>query len=206
MVRLQSYGVVRAGVAASTSLLSTDGPLRLGYVGTLQPHKGAHVLLDAVSRLRNPGWTLRVFGASADPRYDERLRALAKDNVHIEFCGTFRNERFGEILSTLDALVIPSVWYENSPLVALSAMTHRCPVLAADVPGLAECIRPGRDGFLFPAGSAEALASAIEDLLKDRSPLARVRSEASLTRDINDYASELENLYRELVDQGGSSA
>ena len=173
-------------------------------MGTLLPHKGLHVLLDAVSRLKDPRWRLRIFGASADPRYDEGLRALAMGNAQIEFCGTFPNDRFGEILDTLDALVIPSVWYENSPLVALSAVTQRCPVLAADVPGLAECIRPVRDGFFFPVGNADALAIAIEDLLKNRLPLEQARKEHHSPRDISDYTSELEDLYRGLVNQRAS--
>ena len=62
------------------------------------------------------------------------------------------------------ALVLPS-FAEGLPVVIMEAMALRRPVLTTYIAGIPELVRPGENGWLFPAGSIEDLASAMEDCL-----------------------------------------
>jgi glycosyltransferase involved in cell wall biosynthesis len=56
-------------------------------------------------------------------------------NDNIKFCGTFPNKDIFTIFETIDVLIVPSVWFENTPLVIYSAQASNCPVIGSDLPG-----------------------------------------------------------------------
>jgi glycosyltransferase involved in cell wall biosynthesis len=95
---------------------------------------------------------LDVYGEASDADYDRRLRGLAGSDRRIRFAGTFASDAFADVVNAADLLVVPSIWYENSPLVLLQALALRCPVLVADVPGLAPHVRGLQDGWKFERG------------------------------------------------------
>lgn len=74
------------------------------------------------------------------------------------------------LLATARALVLGSRWPENAPLVVLEARAAGCPVIAPAVGGLPELVEPGVDGWLYPAGDADALARCIA-AAEDSAPL-----------------------------------
>lgn len=141
-------------------------PLRIGFIGTLAPHKGCHILIDAIKTLPRGRFVLRIYGnVEDDPEYSSELQRLADSIDVIEFCGTFPNSRISQILADLDVLVVPSLWHENTPLVVYSAQAAHCPVVASDFPGLSEVIRDQVDGLLFEAGKPEELAKQLSRLI-----------------------------------------
>jgi glycosyltransferase involved in cell wall biosynthesis len=175
-----------------------NGPLVLGFVGSLAPHKGVHVLLQAMKLLADTSRVeLKVYGsapAEADD-YELGVRRVASADSRISFCGTFENRRMAEILDGLDALVIPSLWHENMPLIALSAQAAGCPLVASDVGGLADVVTHDKNGLVFAPGSSSELAELILRLLDD-DLLARLSSHAIPPTDIEHYVGELELEYR----------
>ncbi len=62
---------------------------------------------------------------------------------------------------------MPSIWWENAPLVIEEALAHRRPVICSDIGGMAEKVRPGKDGFHFPVGNAVELARLLVRLAGD---------------------------------------
>src|SRR5262249_23731002 len=92
------------------------GPLRLGYIGALHAQKGLELLLEAFRRLGGAA-SLHVFGSAfgspISQAFWRRVEGLASENVF--FHGAYDNRRVGSILSDLDVVVVPSLWYENSP-------------------------------------------------------------------------------------------
>jgi glycosyltransferase involved in cell wall biosynthesis len=142
------------------------GPLRLGYFGRLIEDKGAHVLVDAVRRLPDQGWTLDVAG-TGDEAYLARLREAAPERVR--FVGWTKAEAF---FPTIDVLVLPSVWPDPQPRVTFEAFMHGLPVVGARAGGIAEEIDEGVTGWLFEAGSADDLARVLRARLADRADLA----------------------------------
>lgn len=152
--------------------LRAPGPVRLGFIGQFAPHKGLHLLLEAMRRVEAGAFSLDVFGdETMDPEYAARVRGLAAA-LPVAFRGTFAADRLPSILGDLDVLVIPSTWVENSPLILLQALATHTPVLVADVEGMSEFIEPGRNGFSFAKGSVADLAAKLGPFVQDPS-LAR---------------------------------
>lgn len=138
-----------------------SGPTRLGFIGQFAPHKGLHLVLDALRQVEAGAFTLDVFGDERmDPAYTARVRALSV-GLPVSFQGTFAVEQIAEVLAGLDLLVIPSTWVENSPLILLQALATHTPVLVADVEGMSEFVEEGRNGFVFEKGSIGALAARL---------------------------------------------
>lgn len=180
-----------------------QGALRLGFIGTLLEHKGCHVLLDALARVPPGTVETRIYGSpDDDPTYMARLRALAAPVGTAEFCGTFPSEAISDVLAQLDVLVVPSVWNENTPLVLYAAQAAGCPVIASDMPGLAEALRDGEDGLLFRAGDSDALAAVLARLAGDRQLLQRMMDATRRPQDIAGYCDELLGLWCAAVPLG----
>jgi glycosyltransferase involved in cell wall biosynthesis len=95
----------------------------------------------------------------AFPEYAARLRRIAANDPRIRFCGAFPNEKISDIFSTLDVLVVPSIWYENTPLVIYSAQACRCPVIASNL-GVCGGGVHEENGLLFEPGNPADLARA----------------------------------------------
>lgn len=151
-------------------------PLRLTFAGVLSPWKGAQVAIDAVRRT-TADVLLRVFGRLNEPIFAEHiaeLRRRAGGDPRIEFPGPFGADRISDVLADTDLLIVPSLWYENTPFVMLEALAAGVPVVASALGGMAELIDEGRNGFLFPPGDADALARAITGWCADPSQLARL--------------------------------
>lgn len=172
--------------------------LRVTFLGTLAPHKGPHVLLDAWERLEpalRARGRLKLVGPSR--HHPEYVRALEQraDALGVELAGALAREAVAEELANTDLLVVPSVWFENSPLVILEALAARTPLLVSDIGGMAELVEEGVSGFRFPVGDSAALARRLSALLQDRGPLDRLyRSEEPVKR-VDDDAAQLEECY-----------
>jgi glycosyltransferase involved in cell wall biosynthesis len=201
---LVPYGINVDGIRREQR--SNDGRvLRVGFIGTLYEHKGADVLIRAVRALsRDCSLHVCVYGRTDEsPRYFRRLRQLADGDERIEFCGTFPPAWLGDVMASLDVLVVPSVWYENTPLVAYSAQAAACPIVASNVPGLAEVVEHNENGLLFEPGDSRGLAAALEQLVLQPGLLSRLSSGAPLPRPIGDYVTRLIDIYDEVIRERG---
>ncbi len=65
-------------------------------------------------------------------------------------------------MQSVDAVLVPSIWWENSPVVIQEALANGRPVICSDIGGMAENVRPGHDGFHFEAGNPRAWRSCCE--------------------------------------------
>lgn len=77
-------------------------------------------------------------------------------------------------MQSVDIIAVPSVWWENSPLVIQEAFRNGRPVICSDIGGMAEKVRDGIDGFHFHTGSPLALAALLKRLADDRKMLKDV--------------------------------
>lgn len=158
------------GEVAAQPLRDTEQVL---YVGRLERVKGVEVLLDAFGRLGRG--RLTVVGDGTDRA---RLERLAGPGV--EFTGWLDAAGVARRLADASVVVLPSLWPENFPTVALEALRTGRALVASRVGGLPELV--GEDnGALVPAGDAGALAGALDGLLGDREGLER-RGAASAVR------------------------
>jgi glycosyltransferase involved in cell wall biosynthesis len=177
--------------------------LRVAFIGTLAPHKGPHLLLEAWGKidpaLRARG-QLKLRGpALHNPEYVRELE-LRADAVGVELEGACTREEVARELCSTDLLVVPSVWYENSPLVILEALAARTPLLVSDIGGMAELVEEGQSGFHFAVGDVAALAARLSTLLLDPSLLEGLYRKAEPIKHVEDDAAQLEELYFEALE------
>jgi glycosyltransferase involved in cell wall biosynthesis len=195
------FGLDLRGFDSAAARYIPTKALRVGFIGSLSPHKGAHVLLSAIRRVPQD-WPIEVhlFGdPSTHPDYAQRLIEIAAGDSRIHFRGTFANETIGEVFSAIDVLVVPSTWHENTPLVIYSAHAAGCAVVASDLRGMSEVVRDGVDGMLFPAGDAAALATIMMKLGNDRALLQKLRANTPPARPVSAYVADLVAVYREAL-------
>lgn len=195
------FGIDLSSFMPASAKRGSAEKLRIGFIGSLAHPKGAHVLVDALRR--TPAQLpveLQIYGSPAVyPSYAAQLRQLAGSDPRIRFCGSFPNEDIGKIFATIDVFVIPSLWYENTPLVIYSAQAAGCPILASNLAGMAEVIRDGIDGQLFPPGDSAALATLITNLCTDRAMVGKLADNAPHPKSIAQYTDEIEDIYREIL-------
>lgn len=174
--------------------------LRFAFIGTLNELKGAHVAIQAVQRIpRHIPVRLTLYGNQAEfPAYVEKLRRLSDEDPRITFANTFPNARIYDIFKDIDALIVPSLWWENGPLVILSAKASQTPVIGTDVPGISELVQHERNGLLFPRGDDRALAELLNRCLREPGLLPHLGAEAPKVRTIEEYVEDLIQIYEEL--------
>jgi glycogen(starch) synthase len=153
-------------VAEARAQHAGDGPMVL-FSGRLEWEKGVHTLLDAMPRLRRrfPGLRLVVVGKGSQA---EALAAQAKRlriARSVEFTGWLTEEQLRAVSAAADVAVVPSV-YEPFGLVALEAAALGTPLVVADTGGLAETVRHGETGLVFPPLDAAGLADAVTEVLR----------------------------------------
>ena len=153
---------------------------RLLFVGRLEAVKGVDVLLRAFARVRraHPDAELVIIG---DGERRDDLEQLADDlgtTDAVRFCGWTGEAEVRSALATSTALVIPSVWPENLPTVALEAMGVGRAIVASRVGGMPELVEDGRTGLLTKPYDVGELASALDTLLGNPA-LARRMGEAA---------------------------
>jgi glycosyltransferase involved in cell wall biosynthesis len=153
------------------------GPLHILFVGNLTPLKGLHTLLQAVAHLPRGDWRLTVMGSlTMSPDYvDTVCRQIARDDLdtHITLLGSVPNAVVATHLAQGHVLAVPS-FYEAFGIVYLEAMSFGLPIIASTVGAAHELVTHGQEGFLVPAGDADALAHHLRTLSRDRDCLLRM--------------------------------
>jgi glycosyltransferase involved in cell wall biosynthesis len=176
-----------------------DGPLQIGFVGTLVWHKGVHVLIEAARRLDPSTFELVLYGdLNTFPDYVAELRRLA-EGLPVHFKGGFDSTATSDIYGQFDVLVVPSLWLENSPLVIHEAFQAGVPVVGSRMGGTVDLVRHGEWGLVYDADSPDALAAALRAILADPRVLEEWRARLPEVKSIADDALEWEATYQEFV-------
>lgn len=180
-----------------------------GYIGTHTQAKGIHQLLEAFGRV--PGTPrLRIFGR---PRSElsEALRSIGRGlpngaDERVEWLPEYKNaDIVREVFNRVDAVVVPSIWEENSPLVIHEAQQARVPVITADVGGMAEYVHHGLNGLLFRHRDVLSLAAAMEELAvnpRRAEALGRrgyIDSPSGDVVSLSEHAAQVEYLYARVI-------
>ena len=173
MIVLIDYGRTSEGRRPAGAPAATDAHNRFGFFGQLIDNKGIGILIDAVESLVKRGvedFEVRIHGANltlASEKLQQKFKAALEGFRQIKFFGSYFNYEFPRLASTIDWYLVPSIWWENSPLVIQEAFMARRPVLTGNIGGMAEKVRHDVDGLHFAAGDAESLARTMERCLKE---------------------------------------
>jgi len=178
------------------------GRLRIGYLGSVIPSKGVHVLIEAYSKLPQNQATLDIYGEAIPydgyPNYGDDLRREAATFPEIRFHGKYANQDVPGYLNAMDVLVLPSIWPENAPLTISEAFMARVPVVAAGWGGMQERLAHG-GGMLFVPGRSESLAELLEYLIDNPHYLVKLQEGIPRVSSAADMAPVWEQIYHELL-------
>ncbi len=178
-----------------------DGTLRLVYFGSWNPLKGVDVAVRAVRAL--PAETdvqLAIHaprGGPVEQAYEQRVRALAGGDARINFHGPVERTALAAAMAEHDVLIIPSVWLETGPLVALEAQAAGLYVMGSRLGGIAELVNKDNGGMLVAPGNVPAWASAIAEMTARRQR-ERLPAHMGPVRTMRIVSEEMANLYRSL--------
>lgn len=194
--RFRAASDARAEVRAAFGIDSND--VVLLHVGRFAPQKDHLTLLKAfyvVSR-QYKGTRLWLVGDGEGRRQVEHYVQSNALVDRVRFLGVRRD--IPEIMAASDIFVLPSRW-EGVPLVVAEAMAAGLPVVATAVGGVPEMITDGVTGLLVPVGAVNALAGAIDTLIRDADMRRRLgqqaRTVAASSLDISNTARGYLNLY-----------
>jgi glycosyltransferase involved in cell wall biosynthesis len=179
---------------------------RFGFFGQVTEFKGLQVLLDAVGRVNDDVWgddaALCIFGGNLENQpeaFRNSFEALVeKAGRRAKFYGSYRGEEMPDLMRQVDWVVVPSIWWENSPLVIQEAFLHGRPLITSDIGGMKEKVVDGVSGTLFRVGSAEDLADKLSQLLQDPDAWSRLRAAAPAPIGHEEAATQHLALYRDL--------
>ncbi len=175
-----------------------SGNLRFGFIGTITENKGVHLLIEAFNKLNDELAELRIYGSpEVNPKYFSRIEKLVK-NPRIKLLGGFANEDIAKILSEVDIIIVPSIWWENSPLTIHEAFMAGVPVIASNIGGMAELVQDGVNGYLFKVGDPEDLRDKIKSIIDKPEQIAELKKGIPPVKSIEENAAELESIYKSI--------
>ncbi|MBW2208943.1 MAG: glycosyltransferase [Deltaproteobacteria bacterium] len=171
--------------------------LRIAFIGTLTAHKGCHILVEAFRKIESDRLQLAIYGNTEQfAEYTARIKKQMGKDERIALKGTFPPEDLGKVFSEIDILVVPSIWYENTPLIVYSALATKTPVIATNLGGLTELIKPGVNGFLFEAGDVTGLKACMEKIVHSPDLLQRLEEQIEPVKNMETHAEEILQEYR----------
>jgi glycosyltransferase involved in cell wall biosynthesis len=195
--------VLPNGIERIAAPSPVTGVRHLVYVGRLERVKGVHVLLDACRRLLGqlPGLRLTIVG-------DGRERAALESGAHdllsagaVRFLGWQGEAAVAGHLASASVVVLPSLWPENFPTVALEALQLGRPLAGSRVGGIPELVGPD-NGALVEPGDPAGLARELLRLLSDQDLLramGRASAERSARYDVEGFLDGIEAHYTAVV-------
>jgi glycosyltransferase involved in cell wall biosynthesis len=199
---------------------------RFGFFGQLTPYKGIDVLLEAMQVLlddeRMPALAapiereramgarehqarLWVHGANLDLQpgsFQHRFNALIEATSDtVTLVGRYGHADLPRLMGNVDWVVVPSVWWENSPLVIQEAFAHGRPVICSDIGGMAEKVTHDVNGLHFGVGDPASLARTIRNAVETPGLWERLRRGIPAVYAMGEHAARLSSIYRRLADQ-----
>lgn len=155
-------------------LTEGEGRLRFAYFGQLSPFKGLDVLLEALDHLPKDikkKVSIQIHGSPLE-HVPEAFRnkitpLIQKNKKNVTHFGPYETKDLPKLMADIDWVVMPSVWWENSPLVIQEAFKFGRPLVVSDIGGMSEKVKDDLYGLHFRASSTQNLASKIIQIAND---------------------------------------
>lgn len=175
------------------------------FIGRLGWHKGVHILIKAFQQLTNNNIRLHIVGWGD---YENFLKKICENDKRIIFHGKISNTEIEKIYQICDITVVPSICYENSPIVIYESFCAGVPIIASNIGGIPELIDEGYNGYLFEPHNINQLKDILKNIIEDRSLLELLNENALKSADkyeMSDHINKLVATYNEAIKLYGSS-
>ncbi len=171
---------------------------RFGFIGTFIETKGVHVLIDAFKNLDNPNAKLHLYGFFPETalHYKEPIMKKIENSTNIHFHGRYHYKNITKVFSNIDCLVVPSLWYENSPLTIHEAYLCNTPVIASNIGGMAEYVKNNKTGLLFELGNTDDLRKKMDMFIRNK---RKYDTHHIKIKDIKENAEEIQEIYKKFT-------
>src|SRR5918998_716984 len=187
---------------------------RFGYFGQITQFKGVDILLDAVTRIPDAIWgddaQLMIFGGNLERQpkpFQEKIEKLVeRAGNRVRFYGSYQNSEMPRLMQSIDWTIIPSIWWENSPIVIQESFYHGRPMICSNIGGMAEKITDGVDGLHFRVGSSEDLVDHVTEALTNPGLWDRLRAGIKQPISYEECARQHLDLYRSLASEKAAKA
>lgn len=154
--------------APQRHIAPNDKRNQFGFFGQINPYKGVLLILEAVEYLVKNNcqdFHVNLFGniASGFPEFKvEFLEFLHKYQGLVTHHGKYEQAEIPDLIQLVDWVIVPSVWWENSPLVIQEVFMHKRPIICSDIGGMAEKVEDKVTGLHFKVRNASSLAKTME--------------------------------------------
>ena len=176
------------------------------FFGQINWFKGIDVLIDAISYLPpkvRKKITVNINGSGLEHQPDEMQeyvrQSVQKSAGIIRLRGKYERNELPDLMKSSDWIVIPSKWWENSPMVILEAKKYGVPVICSNIGGMAEKIEHGKTGFHFQYGRADSLAEIIEFVVNNRELQPELANNIATKFDAQSDFQKHVNMYNTLL-------
>lgn len=145
---------------------------RFGFFGQVSPFKGTLLLAEAAEHLKQSGETdfgIHIHGnieLQNDAYKKEFAEKMAAVGAQARFHGLYTAADLPQLMREIDYVVVPSIWWENSPLVIAEAFRHGRPVICSNIGGMAELVKDGINGLHFRVGDSQSLADVMRSAMQ----------------------------------------
>jgi glycosyltransferase involved in cell wall biosynthesis len=183
----------------------TRGTVNLAYFGTVAPHKGPHVILEALRIAGLSSVNLAIIGHIPEVEYAKQLRkdAATIPGVTLRMYGKYERHELSFLLRDVDCVVVPSLVPEAGPIVPREALAEGVPVVAARLGALPELIREGENGFTFDSQRPDELASILNRIASDDALRTTLRAGARNTSviTVSEHANQVRLAYERAIEE-----
>ncbi len=182
-----------------------DQPDRFGFFGHINRFKGSLIALEAARLLteQNQKFSLELNGG-IDFQTDEFRAsfedALGRSGPSVRYRGGYARRDLPQLMAAADWVLVPSVWWENAPLVIQEAFQHGRPVICSDIGGMAEMVQDGVNGLHFRAGDPSDLARVMARAVSEPGLWERLMFGIKPPRSIDLATDEYLGLYHRLLE------
>jgi GT2 family glycosyltransferase/glycosyltransferase involved in cell wall biosynthesis len=198
-VHVITYGVEPPAGTHIGERRAVQRPIRFGFIGSILPHKGVHVAVNAFRGIDPDRATLEIWGdPTIDPTYTAEL-ATPSLPQSVRMNGRFRETARDEVLAAIDVLLVPSLGLESFGLVVREAMSRKLPVMMSRQSALAELSQSLGEEVFFEPGSAQSLRAHIEHLIEHPEKIAVWRSRLPVVKSIDEHAGEVDRIYEAVL-------
>ena len=206
------YGRHPASPAPPRKLAAGEARGTFGFFCQLNRFKGVAELLEAMGLLEEQGRTdlrLQLSGANLavqPKRIRKRLeKLLSRSGDSVRLLGSYHPGQLPRRIGQVDWVIVPSIWWENSPLVIQEAFMHGRPVLASDIGGMAERVDDGVNGLQFAVGEPQDIARAMIEATDTPGLWDRLRAGIPEVLSSTASAERHMDIYRGLVGDAAGS-
>lgn len=175
-------------------------PVRAGFIGTVIPHKGVHIIAGAAQMIPTNKMQFYIYGFG-NPKYMEIIKNYDKLN-RLNWMGEYRPQDLQSISQNLDFVIIPSIWEEGAGMVLPESFAMGLPVIAANIGGIPDYVKNDFNGALYKYDSAIELARILNDIADNPQKLVNWRKNCKLTYSFDEFVDWLANIYEKLISYG----